>query len=93
MYNPKPIDTTEVILSEDINKLVEKLAENAHEIWSQQRLKDGWAFGEKRDDEFKKHPCLVPYNELPEAEKEYDRKMAIETLKTMIKFGYSVEKK
>lgn len=93
MYEPKPLDTSNIELSRQINMLVEKLAENAHEIWAQQRIKDGWSLGDKRNDKLKKHPCLVPYDELPESEKEYDRKMAVETLKAMIALGYNIENK
>ena len=38
-----------------------------------------------RSDDLKTHPCLVPYEELPEEEKEYDRKTSIGTLKLIIK--------
>jgi hypothetical protein len=92
MYEPKPIDTGKVVLPEEIKRLIEGLAENAHDIWALQRIKDGWTYGESRDDGEKKHPCLVPYNELPESEKEYDRIMASETLKTIISMGYEVRK-
>ncbi|MCR5162371.1 MAG: hypothetical protein K6C06_11425, partial [Lachnospiraceae bacterium] len=38
-------------------------------------------------------PCLVPYDELPEREKDYDRMTAMETLKLIIKLGYEIKKK
>ena len=80
-YKPKPIDTSSVTLLEELDALIELLSENTHEIWSQQRIADGWTYGPKRDDERKEHPCLVPYDQLPESEKKYDRQTAIETLK------------
>ncbi len=92
MYTPKPINTRGIALPSEINNLVEKLAKNAHDVWAVQRIKDGWTYGEKRDDGLKKHPCLVRYEELPESEKEYDRKMAVETLKTILALGYRIEK-
>lgn len=92
MYDPKPIDTSKIELPSDVNKLIELLAENAHDIWGRQRIDDGWTYGEKRDDSLKKHPCLIPYNELPESEKVYDRKMAVETLMTIIAMGYDIKK-
>lgn len=91
MYDPKPIDTGKIELPDEVDRLIELLAENAHDIWALQRIKDGWTYGEKRDDALKKHPCLVPYAELPEAEKVYDRKMAMETLKTIIALGYAIK--
>lgn len=91
-YTPSPIDTSDVILPEEILSLAERLAENTHEVWSQGRLNDGWTYGEKRDDINKKHPCLIPYSELSEGEKEYDRATAMETLKLIIKLGFKFEK-
>lgn len=92
MYLPKPIDTEDIVLSEDIMKLGELIAKNTHEVWSKNRIKDGWVYGESRDDEKKQHPCLIPYEELPEAEKEYDRSTSLETLKLIIKLGYTIVK-
>lgn len=92
MYTPKPIKTDNVVLSEDLLALTERLAENTHEVWAEGRLNDGWTYGERRDDKLKHHPCLVPYSELSESEKEYDRNTALETLKLIIKLGYKIEK-
>ena len=92
MYTPKPVDTSEIVLTDDIMELCEKLSRNTHEVWSANRIKDGWVYGEKRDDEGKTHPCLVDYDELPESEKEYDRNTSLETLKLIIKLGYRITK-
>ena len=92
MYKPNPIDTSEIVLTEDILQLTEKIAENVHEVWAVGRLNDGWTYGDKRDDALKKTPCLVPYNELPDSEKEYDRNTALEALKMIIALGYKIEK-
>lgn len=92
MYTPKPIDTSDVVLSNDIIELCEKLSENTHEVWSETRIKDGWTYGEQRDDTNKHHPCLVPYNELSEEEKEYDRNTSLQTLKLIVKLGYKIIK-
>ena len=92
-YTPKPEDTSDVKLSEDLLELTEKIAENVHEVWSAGRLSDGWTWGETRDDAHLKTPCLVPYSELPEREKDYDRMTAMETLKLIIKLGYEIRKK
>lgn len=92
MYQPKPIDTSNVELPEELDELLEKLAFNTHEVWSQQRINDGWTFGEKRDDEALLHPCLVPYDELPESEKDYDRNTSREALKAIIAAGFKIEK-
>ncbi len=91
-YMPNPIDTSFVILRPEIEKLTELLAENIHEHWSRQRLADGWCYGPARDDINKQHPCLIPYNNLPEVEKTYDRQTAMETLKAIMALGYRIEK-
>lgn len=91
-YRPKPIDTAGVDLPADILALTEQLAENAHEVWATARLAQGWTFGPARDDAAKKHPCLIPYGELPESEKLHDRNAAMETLKAIIALGYTVTK-
>lgn len=92
MYKPQPIDTSHINLPDDICELCELLAKNTHEVWSANRIGDGWSYGERRDDEKKLHPCLVPYEELPESEKEYDRSTSSETLKLIIKLGYKIVK-
>lgn len=91
-YQPHPIDTTDIVLSAEMKALTEQLAQNVHEVWSAGRIADGWRWGEQRDDERKLHPCLVPYDQLPESEKEYDRNTAIQTIKTILKLGYKISK-
>ena len=89
-YKPTPLDTREAVLPDALNGLLEQLAENAHEVWAAKRLSDGWKFGPRRNDADKEHPCLVPYADLPESEKEYDRIAAAETLKAIIVAGYTI---
>ena len=91
-YTPNPINTDDVELDDVLLELTEKLAENVHEMWALGRINDGWRYGEKRDDAAKTHPCLVPYNQLPDSEKEYDRNTAMSTLKLIVKLGYKIEK-
>lgn len=92
-YKPKPIDLKDVKLPDDILKLADLISKNVHEVWSENRIKEGWTYGKKRDDVNKKHPCLVPYEQLSEEEKAYDKNTAFETLKLIIKLGYKLEKK
>ncbi len=92
MYKPNPIDTTDVTLPSDLLELTEKIAENVHEVWAKNRMSEGWSYGEVRNDKTKETPCLVPYNELPEIEKDYDRNTALETIKLIIKLGYDIKK-
>lgn len=92
MYTPQPIDTTGVELPEELEQLVEEMSKNVHEVWAETRIQQGWTYGEQRNDELKTHPCLVPYEELPEEEKEYDRNTSIGTLKLIIKLGFKISK-
>jgi hypothetical protein len=91
-YMPRPIDTSAVKLPDFLEALTERLAENAHDHWAQQRMADGWIWGPQRDDKHKKHPCLVPYGQLPESEKVYDRQSSMETLKAILAAGYRIER-
>ena len=92
MYTPNPIDTTDVTLPVELVALTEQIAENVHDVWAASRIKEGWTYGETRDNAAKTTPCLVPYGDLPEVEKEYDRNTAFETLKLIYKLGYCIQK-
>lgn len=91
-YVPDPMDTSDVRLPEELNPLIEEMAKNVHEVWAESRIEQGWSYGEKRDDVKKLHPCLVPYEELPEQEKDYDRNTALETLKLITKLDFKIIK-
>lgn len=92
-YNPKPIDLSDVELTDDLTELREAMAENVHDIWALTRKKEGWTYGEKRDDDKKQNPCMVPYCDLPESEKDYDREIAVQTIKLIKKLGYDMIKR
>ena len=89
-YEPEPIETSREELSGDILQLTEILAKNSHDIWARQRMADGWRFGLTLDEVRKRHPSLVPYERLPESEKEYDRNAALDTLKVLTALGYRI---
>ena len=90
-YDPQPLKTDGVELPAEIAPLVEQLAEHNHDIWARQRLADGWTFGPRRDDARKEHPSLIPYSQLSESEKQYDRNAALETLKAIVTLGYEIQ--
>jgi hypothetical protein len=92
-YEPQPIDTSKVALSADLHELLELLARNNHDHWAQKRRSEGWRHGSMRNDNKKQHPDLVDYDELPESEKDYDRKSVIETLKAIIALGYEIRRR
>jgi RyR domain. len=89
-YIPQPIDTSDVKLPEKLEQLVEQMSKNVHEVWAESRISQGWTYGEQRNDELKTHPCLVPYEDLPEVEKDYDRNTSIGTLKLILKLGFKI---
>ena len=92
-YQPHPIDTSDEPLPAELEALAEQLAKNVHEVWAQNRLAEGWTYGPQRDDERRTHPCLIPYEELPEVEKDYDRNTAFGTLRLIQKLGFTIEKR
>ena len=89
-YYPKPEQTDDIVLSEELNSLVEAMAKNVHEVWAESRISQGWTYGPERNDALKTHPCLVPYEDLPEVEKAYDRDTAVGTLKLICKLGFKI---
>jgi len=91
-YHPEPIDTSGVGLPEELQPLVEQLAEHVHDKWAEERVAQGWKYGPKRDDAKKEHPSLRPYAELPEEEKIFDRTTALESLKAVIALGWKIER-
>lgn len=90
VYEPYPISLDDVELSDDLSELREAIAENAHEIWAKARTDQGWTYGPERNDKKKKTPDMVPYCNLPESEKLYDREMAMQTLKLVKKLGFEI---
>ena len=90
MYKPKPIDTRDIELPESLMALTERIAENVHDVWAVNKIKEGWTYGETKDLVNKTTPQLVPYSELPESEKEYDRNTAMESLRLIVKLGYEI---
>lgn len=92
-YTPSPIDTSNVQLPRDLYTLMEELSRSNHDTWALHRIEEGWTYGPTRDDSKKQNPCIVPYDELPESEKEYDRNTSGETLKSIYKLGFAITKR
>ena len=91
-YTPQPIDTSDVQLPEELNQLAEQISKNVHEVWAKNRMDQGWKYGKERSDALKQHPCLVPYEELSDVEKAYDKDTAFGTLKLLVKLGFKIAK-
>lgn len=92
-YEPHPINLEEIRLTDELLELREAIAENAHDVWATARINEGWSYGAERDDTNKKHPDLIPYSALPDSEKEYDRLMALDTIRLVKKLGFEIVKK
>ena len=91
-YEPRPEDLSGVRLPDELEPLVELMAKNVHEVWAAGRMAEGWTWGPERDDALKRHPCLVPYEELPESERDYDRATALNTLKLILSLGFKIQR-
>lgn len=92
MYTPTPMDTSDVELTAELLALTERLAENVHDVWAKGRIAEGWKYGEQKDASQKMTPLIVPYDELPPSEQDYDRNTAMETLKLIMKLGYQIRR-
>ena len=90
VYIPNPINVDDVVFPAELESLREAIAENTHEVWAAGRIKEGWTYGPERDDKLKKHPDLIPYSELTEGEKQYDRDTAENAIKLVIKLGFDL---
>lgn len=84
------LDTSGVELDPELAEVLEVLAAHVHGAWVELRQIDGWVYGPIRDDELKRHPCLVSYEALPDTDKAYDREIARATLKAILALGYSI---
>ncbi|MBQ9355878.1 MAG: Ryanodine receptor Ryr [Prevotella sp.] len=89
-YTPQPVQLSDVTLTGDLLELREAIAENAHDVWAAARISQGWIYGPERDDHSLHHPDIVPYCSLPDSEKEYDRIMALDTIKLVQKLGFDI---
>ena len=92
-YVPQPVDLSDVELPAELVALAETISKNVHEIWALNRMNEGWKYGLQRDDALRHTPYLVPYDELPEEEKRYDRDTALNTLKYIVSLGFEIKKK
>lgn len=92
-YIPRPADVSMVTLDPDLLELGEAIAENVHDVWAKTRMAEGWRYGDHRDDKNKLNPDLVPYAQLPEGEKNYDRYTAFDTLKLVRLLGFEIRRK
>ncbi|XP_077408297.1 ryanodine receptor 3 isoform X2 [Vanacampus margaritifer] len=90
-YKPAPLDLSDVKLSAGQEVLVDKLAENAHNVWAKDRIKQGWTYGIQQDLKSRRNPRLVPYALLDERTKKSNRDSLREAIRTMVGYGYDID--
>ena len=91
-YTPNPVDTSNIELPQELLDLAETISKNVHEVWALNRMNEGWTYGPERDDTKRQTPCLVPYEQLSEEEKAYDRDTALSTLRFIVSQGFEIKK-
>ncbi len=92
MKDPDAIDTAGVAIPAELVPRIDQLAAHIHSVWAARRRGEGWTWGPERDDPGLRHPNLVPYAELSDAEKAYDRETAAETIRCLLALGYRIER-
>ncbi|KAF4082236.1 hypothetical protein AMELA_G00149190 [Ameiurus melas] len=90
-YKPAPLDLNHVKLTPNQNTLVERLAENGHNVWARDRVRQGWTYSIVQDIVNKRNPRLVPYNLLDEKTKKTNRDTVCAAVRTLIGYGYNIE--
>ncbi|XP_070577063.1 ryanodine receptor 2-like isoform X7 [Ptychodera flava] len=90
-YKPAPYNLSSVILTPKMERLVEQLAGNAHNVWAKDRIEQGWTYGLTEDSVYKRNPQLVPFSQLDDTAKKLNRDTASETVRTILGFGYNLE--
>ena len=91
-YTPNPLNTDDILIPDSLKVLTEALSKNVHEVWAAGRIAAGWKYGPVRDEIKKEHPCIIPYEELSEEEKDFDRATALSTISFIIANGFSINK-
>ncbi|XP_031437386.1 ryanodine receptor 3 isoform X2 [Clupea harengus] len=90
-YKPTPLDLSDVKLNPGQDVLVDKLAENAHNVWAKDRIKQGWTYGIQQDLKSRRNPRLVPYALLDERTKRSNRDSLREAIRTLVGYGYNID--
>lgn len=89
----KEITLPEHGLPEEYEAIREEVAASVHDAWTKEKIADGWKAADHRDAVQKLDDRLIPYNELPEEEKKYDRATAEAAIRALLSCGYEITKK
>ncbi|NWU44989.1 RYR2 protein, partial [Hylia prasina] len=91
-FNPQPVDTSNITIPEKLEYFINKYAEHAHDKWSMEKFANGWTYGETFSESAKIQPLMKQYKLLSEKEKEIYRWPIKESLKTMLAWGWRIER-
>ncbi|KAG7282547.1 hypothetical protein CRUP_001122, partial [Coryphaenoides rupestris] len=90
-YKPAPLDLSHIKLASTQEAMVDKLAENAHNVWARDRIGQGWTYGIQQDVKNRRNPRLVPYALLDERTKKSNKDSLREAVRTLLGYGYNLE--
>uniref|UniRef100_A0A452IT39 Uncharacterized protein n=1 Tax=Gopherus agassizii TaxID=38772 RepID=A0A452IT39_9SAUR len=91
-FNPQPVDTSNITIPEKLEYFINKYAEHSHDKWSMEKFANGWIYGETYSESSKVQPLMKQYKLLSEKEKEIYRWPIKESLKTMLAWGWRIER-
>uniref|UniRef100_A0A8C8BL31 Ryanodine receptor 2 n=1 Tax=Otus sunia TaxID=257818 RepID=A0A8C8BL31_9STRI len=91
-FNPQPVDTSNITIPEKLEYFINKYAEHSHDKWSMEKFANGWTYGETYSESSKVQPLMKQYKLLSEKEKEIYRWPIKESLKTMLAWGWRIER-
>eukprot|EP00075_Anas_platyrhynchos_P020328 XP_027309581.1 ryanodine receptor 2 isoform X1 [Anas platyrhynchos] len=91
-FNPQPVDTSNITIPEKLEYFINKYAEHSHDKWSMEKFANGWTYGETYSESAKVQPLMKQYKLLSEKEKEIYRWPIKESLKTMLAWGWRIER-
>ncbi|XP_076856683.1 ryanodine receptor 2 isoform X3 [Brachyhypopomus gauderio] len=90
-YKPSPMDLSHIKLASTQEAMVDRLAENAHNVWARDRIRQGWTYGIQQDVKNRRNPRLVPYVLLDERTKKSNKDSLREAVRTLLGYGYNLE--
>ncbi|KAG7226578.1 hypothetical protein INR49_003735 [Caranx melampygus] len=85
------LSPTHIKLTSTQEAMVDKLAENAHNVWARDRIHQGWTYGIQQDVKSRRNPRLVPYTLLDERTKKSNKDSLREAVRTLLGYGYNLE--
>ncbi|KAK6101668.1 RIH domain family protein [Brugia pahangi] len=91
IWNPDPVDVSEVQFDDDLKSVVAKFAEHFHDSWASRKIEKGWNYGELYSRQALTHPRLKPFVFLPDFEKNFYQERCAECLRALLVWNYSIE--